>query len=60
MSFEWPYYTLRKDGTLVHEDGHVVGGGRLKFDSVAEAERWLEQNDERGTVRAVLVRDRER
>ena len=63
MNFEWPYYTLR-NGILFREEISDNGrGGKVarklyrsfpkapQFQSVAEAEAWLEAQDERGNVR---------
>jgi hypothetical protein len=46
----WPYYTLR-DGRLYDEGGHWCLRNAPRFRTVAEAEEWLEENDERGNVR---------
>lgn len=50
QSFDWPYYTLRADGSLVDEDGNDVGDFKM-FENVEEAERFLEDNDMRGNVK---------
>ena len=57
MRFKWPYYMLR-DGKLLEE---YVRYGRAYyrcafpkaplFANAAEAEAWLEAQDERGNVR---------
>jgi hypothetical protein len=50
-TFDWPYLKLGKDGILYNEHGDkIFGNGVPKFKSVEEAEKWLEDNDERGTV----------
>ena len=48
--FYWPYYTLR-DGRLYDEHGELGFPNAPKFGDVAEADAWLEANDERGNVR---------
>lgn len=45
----WTYYTFR-DGRLYDEDGEVAFAG-LTFESAADAEDWLVENDVRGSVR---------
>ena len=48
--FIWPYFTLRA-GRLVDEDGVVCFLSAPLFATSAEAEAWLEEQDERGSVR---------
>ena len=50
MHFPWPYFTLRSDGRLEDEDGHLPFPFR-DFDSVEEAEQFLIDTDTRGNVR---------
>ena len=50
MSFHWPYYILR-DGYLFSEHGRRVFRNAPRFDSVAAAEQWLVDQDERGNVK---------
>lgn len=48
---DWINYKLRHDGVLISEDGLVYGdGGTPRFDSVSQADTFLHDNDERGTV----------
>jgi hypothetical protein len=49
VMMDWPYYELRKDGYLYEEDGTKTKMG--PFQSVSEAEQYLEDNDLRGNVR---------
>lgn len=46
----WPYYTLR-NGKLFDETGRWCLRSAPRFASVADAETWLEAQDERGNVR---------
>ena len=50
MSANWPYYTLR-NGRLYDDDEYELGTAP-DFKSVDEAEAWLVENDERGSVRS--------
>lgn len=48
----WPYYTLNQNGRLVDEQGYLAFAAIApRFTSVDQAERWLEANDYRGSVR---------
>jgi len=47
-SFAWPYYDL-KGGYLYDEDGYKAS--EVKFSDAYEAEKWMEDNDVRGTIR---------
>jgi hypothetical protein len=44
----WEYFYLR-NGLIVDKDGYL-SGNFPKFESVQEAENYLEKNDIRGTV----------
>lgn len=46
----WLYFTL-KNGRLIDELGVVCFANAPLFADANEAEAWLEQNDERGSVR---------
>lgn len=48
--FDWPYYTLR-GGKLYDEQGHWCLRHAPRFATVADAEQWLVDQDERGNVR---------
>lgn len=56
--FDWPYFTF-VDGNLFYDVGDRRGTKLVraftnrapKFANAAEAEAWLEANDERGNVR---------
>ena len=54
-SMDWPYLRLTPDGRLRFEDGddlfYAVDGSVPTFDSVTEAEQYLEEHDIRGSVR---------
>lgn len=50
MNMNWPYYTLRA-GKLYDETGHWCLRHAPKFSNAADAEAWLEAQDERGNVR---------
>ena len=45
----WPYYTLKKDGHLYDEDGKKVFTN-VNFRNIDDAEKWLENHNERGNV----------
>ena len=47
---EWIYLTL-KDGKLYDDDGYLVFLNTPYFKDSQEAGQWLEDNDERATVR---------
>lgn len=49
----WMYFTLGKDHFLYDENNNRVTFNyiSLKFDSVAEAEKFLEENNIRASVR---------
>ena len=49
-TFDWPYLYLDKNGELLDENGDKLFNNIPKFNSMEEAEQWLEDNDERGTV----------
>lgn len=49
MHMDWPYYTL-ENGKLVDEAGNIDFPEKT-FNSAAEAEKFLEDNDYRGSVR---------
>jgi len=51
-TFAWPYYTL-SNGRLFDESGSRAFRRAPRFQTVAEAEIWLECQDERGNVRAL-------
>ena len=50
MQFDWPYYTLR-NGKLYDETDRWCLRHAPLFANAAEAEAWLEEQDERGNVR---------
>lgn len=50
----WEYYTL-KNGVLVDDAGEAVLDPGRQFQSIEEAEAWLEENDIRGSVRSEPV-----
>lgn len=47
----WEYFTL-KNGVLVDDAGDRVLDAGVRFESVEQAEAYLEANDIRGSVRA--------
>jgi len=47
---DWPYYDF-KNGYLYSKDDPKNPAFKVKFNSSIEAEKWLEDNNERGTVR---------
>jgi hypothetical protein len=49
MNMTWPIFTLRADGYLYDEDGGKLQGTPC-FANGREAEQWLVDNDERGSV----------
>jgi hypothetical protein len=51
-TFSWPYYTL-SNGRLFDEAGRRAFPRAPGFVTPAEAEIWLEHQDERGNVRAL-------
>ena len=59
MTFDWPYFVLRADGTLIYSDTKIPvadtqtrkDGSTPVFASVADAEAWLVAHDIRGSVR---------
>jgi hypothetical protein len=54
MQFDWPYLTLRQDGTLVYDTGHPVPKQPQPFKDAVEADAWLVAEDIRGTVREAV------
>lgn len=50
MTFEWPYFDLR-EGKLFYDDGARALPNAPSFTDRVEAEAWLIDNDERGTIR---------
>lgn len=53
MRFAWTYFTLSptKLGLQLHDEEGTLCFPDMEFVDVAEAERWLEENDIRGNVR---------
>lgn len=47
---EWAYYSL-SNGRLIDEDGYEGNKAWPSFASAEEAENWLVDNDERGSVK---------
>ena len=49
MDTDWVYLTLGEDGFLRDDDGYVFA--KRSFSSLAEAEKWIEAEDIRATIR---------
>ena len=49
---DWAYLTLRHDGRLIDEDGALCIAGNPRFDSIVDAEAYLEANDIRASVQS--------
>lgn len=47
---EWGYFRINQEGRLVDENGYKQFSSAPDFATVEEAEQWLVDNDERGTV----------
>lgn len=48
---DWVYFTLRADGRLIDEDGDAMKSWP-KFSDVSAAEKYLIDNDIRGSVQS--------
>ena len=49
FQIDWPYFTLNAQGWLVDEEGYVMASFG-KFPNADAAQKYLEDNDIRGTV----------